>query len=191
MKKILCVVLSAAMIFGVTSCGMSNTGKGAIFGTGGGAAIGAGIGAIFGKGKGAAIGAAVGAAVGATAGTLIGKKMDKQAKELAAINGAQVDTVTDANNPAERALMLITSLLLRLLLIMVSFSQLARVLLVLMLKSHSLSLLHHCKTTLKLMCRSVVTLTTLVLAQLTRNCLRSVLIQYSTTSLILVLLRAV
>ena len=98
MKKILCVVLSAAMIFGITSCNMSNTGKGAIIGTGGGAALGAGIGAIFGKGKGAAIGAAVGAAVGATAGTLIGKKMDKQAEELAKIQGAQVDTVTDANN---------------------------------------------------------------------------------------------
>lgn len=98
MKKILCIVLSAAMILGVSSCGMSNTGKGAIIGGGGGAALGAAVGAIFGKGKGAAIGAAVGAAVGAGAGTLIGKKMDKQAEELAKINGAQVETVTDANN---------------------------------------------------------------------------------------------
>lgn len=98
MKKILCVVLSAAMIFGITSCGMSNTGKGSLIGGGGGAALGAGIGAIFGKGKGAAIGAAVGAAVGAGAGALIGNKMDKQKKELEAINGAQVESVTDANN---------------------------------------------------------------------------------------------
>lgn len=97
MKKLLCVALSAILLLGVTGCGMNNTTKGAIFGTGGGAAAGAGIGAIFGKGKGAAIGAAVGAVAGGIAGTLIGKKMDKQAKELAQINGAQVDTVTDTN----------------------------------------------------------------------------------------------
>ena len=97
MKKILCVVLSAMLLIGVTGCGMNNTTKGAIFGTGGGAAVGAGLGAIFGKGKGAAIGAAVGAVAGGVAGTLIGKKMDKQAKELAQISGAQVDTVTDTN----------------------------------------------------------------------------------------------
>ena len=97
MKKILCLVLSAALLLGVSGCGMNNTGKGAVIGAGGGAAVGAGLGAIFGKGKGAAIGAAVGAVAGGVAGTLIGKKMDKQAKELAQINGAQVDTVTDTN----------------------------------------------------------------------------------------------
>ena len=98
MKKILCMVLSAAMILGVGSCGMNNTTKGGLIGGGGGAAIGAGLGAIFGKGKGAAIGAAIGAVAGTTAGVLIGKKMDKQAKELAQIAGAQVDTITDQNN---------------------------------------------------------------------------------------------
>lgn len=98
MKKLLCLVLSAAMILGIGSCGMNNTSKGAIFGAGGGAAVGAGLGAIFGKGKGAAIGAAIGTVVGGTAGVLIGKKMDKQAKELAQISGAQVDTITDSNN---------------------------------------------------------------------------------------------
>ncbi len=98
MKKLLCLVLSAAMILGIGSCGMNNTQKGAIFGAGGGAAVGAGLGAIFGKGKGAAIGAAIGTVVGGTAGVLIGKKMDKQAKELAQISGAQVDTITDSNN---------------------------------------------------------------------------------------------
>ncbi len=97
MKKILCIVLSAAMLLGASSCNMTNMGKGALIGGGGGAALGAGIGAIFGKGKGAAIGAAVGAAVGATAGTLIGRKMDKQKAELEKIAGAQVDTVSDAN----------------------------------------------------------------------------------------------
>ena len=85
------------MLLGMTGCDLTNTQKGAAIGAGGGAAAGAGIGAIFGKGKGAAIGAAIGTVVGGVAGTLIGKKMDKQAKELAAINGAQVDTVTDTN----------------------------------------------------------------------------------------------
>ena len=77
---------------------MSNTGKGAAIGAGGGDALGAGIGALVGKGKGAAIGAAVGGAVGAGTGALIGRKMDKQKKELEAIEGAQVETVTDAND---------------------------------------------------------------------------------------------
>lgn len=98
MKKFLSIFLSAALLFGVSGCGsLNNTSKGAMIGTGGGAAVGAGLGAIFGKGKGAAIGAAVGAVAGGVAGTLIGKKMDKQAKELAAIQGAQVDTLTDQN----------------------------------------------------------------------------------------------
>ncbi len=86
------------MILGISSCNMNNTAKGGLLGGGGGAAIGAGIGALIGKGKGAAIGAAIGAVAGGTAGALIGRKMDKQAKELAQINGAQVDTVTDVNN---------------------------------------------------------------------------------------------
>lgn len=77
---------------------MSNTGKGAAIGAGGGVALGAGIGALVGKGKGAAIGAAVGGAVGAGTGALIGRKMDKQKKELEAIEGAQVETVTDVND---------------------------------------------------------------------------------------------
>lgn len=84
----------------LSGCGVSNAGKGGMIGGGSGAALGAGIGAIFGKNKGksAAIGAAVGAAVGTTAGVLIGKKMDKQKAELEAIKGAEVETVTDANN---------------------------------------------------------------------------------------------
>lgn len=77
---------------------MSNTGKGAMIGAGGGAALGAGIGALAGKGKGAAIGAAVGAAVGSGTGALIGRRMDKQKKELEAIEGAKVETVQDVNN---------------------------------------------------------------------------------------------
>ena len=91
------LVLSGSIIF--SGCAsMSNTGKGAAIGGGGGAALGAGIGALVGKGKGAAIGAAIGGAVGAGTGALIGRKMDKQKKELEAIQGAQVETVTDAND---------------------------------------------------------------------------------------------
>lgn len=99
MKKIMSLFLSAAMVLGLSGCGsMNNTTKMGLGGAGGGAAIGAIIGGLIGHGKGAAIGAAVGAAAGGTAGVLIGKKMDKQAKELAQINGAQVDTITDQNN---------------------------------------------------------------------------------------------
>lgn len=90
------IVLSGCVFTGCAS--MSNTGKGAIIGGGGGAALGAGIGALAGKGKGAAIGAAVGAAVGSGTGALIGRRMDKQKKELEAIEGAKVETVQDVNN---------------------------------------------------------------------------------------------
>ncbi len=98
MKKTLCVLLSAMLMLGFSGCGsLNNAAKGGLIGTGGGAAIGAGIGALIGKGKGAAIGGAIGAVAGGVAGTLIGKKMDKQAEELARISGAQVDTCTDVN----------------------------------------------------------------------------------------------
>lgn len=98
MKKILVIALAGALLLSTNSCNMNNTGKGALIGAGGGAGAGAGIGALIGGGKGAAIGAAIGTAVGATAGSLIGKKMDKQKEELAKIEGAQVETVTDQNN---------------------------------------------------------------------------------------------
>ena len=97
MKKIktLSIILSAAIL--LASCGMTNTAKGGMIGGGGGAAVGAGIGALFGKGKGAAIGAAIGTAIGATTGVLIGKKMDKAAAQAKAIEGAQVQEITDSN----------------------------------------------------------------------------------------------
>lgn len=89
--------LSASML--LSGCGsMNNLGKGALIGGGGGTALGAGIGALAGGGKGAAIGAAVGAVVGTGAGALIGKRMDKQKKQLEQIEGAKVESVTDANN---------------------------------------------------------------------------------------------
>lgn len=90
------LVLSGCVFSGCAS--MNNTGKGALIGGGGGAAVGAGIGAIIGKGKGAAIGAAIGTAIGSGTGALIGRRMDKQKKELEAIEGAKVETVQDVNN---------------------------------------------------------------------------------------------
>lgn len=96
--KITALILSAAIVFG--SCNASKTVQGGAIGAGGGAALGAVIGAIAGKGKGAAIGAAIGTAVGGTAGAIIGNKMDKKAKEAAAIEGAQVEQVTDNNGLA-------------------------------------------------------------------------------------------
>jgi len=98
MKKTLCVLLSGLLMFGMTGCGtMNNANKGGLIGAGGGAVLGAGIGALIGKGTGAAAGGALGAVAGGVAGALIGKKMDKQAKELATIDGAQVETVQDVN----------------------------------------------------------------------------------------------
>ena len=95
MKKIASFFLCGLLIVG---CGMSNLGKGTLIGSGAGAALGAGIGYILGgDGKSAAIGAGIGTAVGGGAGALIGNKMDKKAAELAALEDAQVETVTDVN----------------------------------------------------------------------------------------------
>ena len=94
--KFMAVLLCITMI--LSGCGsMNNTTKGGLLGGGGGAALGAVVGGLIGKGKGAAIGAGIGAAVGAGAGVLIGKKMDKAAAQAAAIEGAQVEQVTDQN----------------------------------------------------------------------------------------------
>lgn len=96
MKKFASILLCCTLIAG---CGISNTGKGSLIGSGAGAALGAGIGYLIGgNGQGAAIGAAIGTAVGAGSGALIGKRMDKKAAELAAaMEEAQVETVTDVN----------------------------------------------------------------------------------------------
>ena len=95
MKKIASYFLCGILIMG---CGMSNMGKGSLIGTGAGAAIGAGIGYLIGgDGKSAAIGAGIGTAVGAGTGAIIGHQMDKKAAELAALEDAQVETVTDVN----------------------------------------------------------------------------------------------
>ena len=97
MKKVIISLMCAVTV--LSGCGnMSNLSKGSLIGGGSGAAVGAGIGALIGEGKGAAIGAAIGSVVGAGAGAIIGNKMDKKAEELAAIQGASIDTVLDANN---------------------------------------------------------------------------------------------
>ncbi|MBP6610177.1 MAG: OmpA family protein [Paludibacter sp.] len=95
--KFIALFLTVAIVFMGCST-MSKTTKGGLLGGGGGAVIGAGIGALIGKGKGAAIGAGIGAAVGTTTGIIIGKKMDKAAAAAAAIEGAKVDSIRDANN---------------------------------------------------------------------------------------------
>lgn len=96
-KTLMALVLCGSLLF--SSCSSTkNATKGGLIGGASGALLGAGIGAVAGKGKGAAIGAAVGGAVGAGAGVLIGRKMDKQKAELERIEGAKVETVTDANN---------------------------------------------------------------------------------------------
>lgn len=89
-------LLVVGILFGGCSS-MNKTTKGGLIGAGGGAALGAVIGGLAGKGKGAAIGAAVGTAVGAGAGVLIGRKMDKAAAAAAAVEGANVEQVTDQN----------------------------------------------------------------------------------------------
>ena len=96
-KSLMALALCGALLFNSCSTTKNST-KGGLIGGATGALLGAGIGAVAGKGKGAAIGAAVGGAVGAGAGVLIGKKMDKQKAELERIEGAKVETVTDANN---------------------------------------------------------------------------------------------
>lgn len=96
-NKTIALLLCSVML--LSSCSSTkNATKGGVIGGAGGALLGAGIGALVGHGKGAAIGAAVGGAVGAGAGVVIGKKMDKQKAELEKIEGAQVESVTDANN---------------------------------------------------------------------------------------------
>lgn len=93
--KLLSIVLSAALIF--SGCGASNTLKGGLIGAGSGAVLGGIVGKIAGN---TVIGAAVGTAVGTTAGVIIGKKMDKAAAKAKAIEGANVQTVTDVNGLA-------------------------------------------------------------------------------------------
>lgn len=97
-NSLMAIILSGAIVLSGCSS-LSNATKGGLIGGGAGAAVGAGLGALIGKSAtSTAIGAAVGTAVGATTGVIIGKKMDKAAAEAAKIEGARVDSITDANN---------------------------------------------------------------------------------------------
>ena len=98
MKKTITALMCAAII--LSGCGnVSNTAKGTAIGGEAGLAVGAIVGALAGKdGKSTAIGAAIGTAVGAGVGAIIGNKMDKKAAEMAALEGAQVEIVKDAND---------------------------------------------------------------------------------------------
>ena len=98
MKKTITALMCAAII--LSGCGnVSNTAKGTAFGSAAGVAVGSIVGALAGKdGKSTAIGAAIGTAVGAGVGAIIGNKMDKKAAEMAALEGAQVEIVKDAND---------------------------------------------------------------------------------------------
>lgn len=94
--KFSAILLSALLI--LPGCGASNATKGGLIGGGSGAALGAIVGNLIGKNAGGTlIGAAIGGAVGTGAGVLIGKKMDKAKAAAAAVENAEVESVTDAN----------------------------------------------------------------------------------------------
>ena len=97
MKKAVSIILAG--MFLLTGCGnLTNLQKGAAYGGGGGAAVGAAAGALIGgDAKSAVIGAIIGTAIGAGTGAVIGNKMDKKAAELAELENAKVETVTDVN----------------------------------------------------------------------------------------------
>jgi outer membrane protein OmpA-like peptidoglycan-associated protein len=92
MRKILTVILVAAMVLGLFGCAsMNRRDLGVLIGGAGGAAVGAVIGDATGN---TAAGAIIGAAVGGTAGGIIGNYMDKQAEEMERdLEGAKIERV--------------------------------------------------------------------------------------------------
>jgi len=92
MKKL--KIFTLFLCFGIVLSGCNNLSKGAGIGAAGGAVLGAIVGKIAGN---TAVGAAVGTAVGAGTGAIIGKHMDKVKAQAAAVQDAQVESVTDAN----------------------------------------------------------------------------------------------
>lgn len=99
-KLLTIALLGCALVF--SSCGASHAVRGGGIGAGAGAAVGAGIGAIIGGGQGAAWGAGIGAIAGGTAGAIIGNRMDRQAEELADLEGAQVERIEEGGYQAIR-----------------------------------------------------------------------------------------
>ncbi len=97
MKKILAIALCGLVIFSGCS-NMSKSGKGGLIGGGSGAILGAAAGYLLGgDARSAVIGASLGAAVGGGTGAVIGNTMDKKAEELAKLEGAKIETITDVN----------------------------------------------------------------------------------------------
>src|SRR3954470_21052060 len=90
---LLLIVMGGLLISGCKS--MNKTQKGAIIGAAGGAAVGAGVGKAA---HNTVLGAIIGAAVGGVAGGVIGRQMDKEAKEIAQIPGAEVKRVGEGIN---------------------------------------------------------------------------------------------
>ena len=89
------IALSVAGLMTTGCKNMSKSQKGAIIGAAGGAAVGAGVGSAA---KNTALGAIIGATVGGVTGAVIGKQMDKEAKELSTIPGAEVKRVGEGIN---------------------------------------------------------------------------------------------
>jgi outer membrane protein OmpA-like peptidoglycan-associated protein len=89
-KKMMFVLLATAVLAMVLGgCGMSRTQKGAVIG----GAAGAGAGVLIGKDN--TKGAVIGGAAGAVVGGLIGSYLDKQAREMEEIEGAEVQRQGD------------------------------------------------------------------------------------------------
>lgn len=83
-------------LLSVYSCkNMTKAQKGFAVGAGAGGAVGAGVGKAAGN---TALGTILGATVGGLAGGIIGKQMDKQAKEIEQIPGAEVKRVGEGIN---------------------------------------------------------------------------------------------
>jgi len=92
MKRVLNLVLVAALIISVAGCAsMSNRDKGVLVGAGAGAAVG---GAIGSGSDNTALGAILGAVIGGAAGGVIGDYMDDQAEEMERdLDGATITRV--------------------------------------------------------------------------------------------------
>jgi outer membrane protein OmpA-like peptidoglycan-associated protein len=88
-------LLAVSGLIGQGCKSMNKTQKGAIIGAASGAAVGAAVGSAA---KNTALGAIIGAGVGGATGAIIGKQMDKQAKEIASIPGAEVKRVGEGIN---------------------------------------------------------------------------------------------
>lgn len=91
MKRLMVVLLSAALLTMGTGCGWSKKAQYGTAGAAGGAAVGGAIGKAAGN---TVLGAILGAAIGGAAGVYIGNYMDKQAEEIKQdIAGARVERV--------------------------------------------------------------------------------------------------